>query len=163
MEAKGGGCPQFAPLRRAGTAPKLPIPLSHGAGGRPCLGAAAPEDVRFPGPRLSSPFTSPSTGDAKGLSTVAVVAIVRPNEKLKKIRKKIVAECPCTKAKPSTSSDRGAARNLPILNPVNTILYGDFMERSSLNSLGTTTLWRKDAKGKRCTVCARHRIHTNHL
>ena len=47
---------------------------------------------------------------------------------LKKILSKIIAECPCTKAKANTAADRGEVRNLPILNQMNSILYVDFME-----------------------------------
>ena len=47
---------------------------------------------------------------------------------LKKIVSKIIAECPCTKAKANTAADRGEVRNLPILNQMNSILYVDFME-----------------------------------
>ena len=47
---------------------------------------------------------------------------------LKKILSKIIAECPCTKAKANTAADRGEVRNLPIPNQMNSILYVDFME-----------------------------------
>ena len=47
---------------------------------------------------------------------------------LRKILSKIIAECPCTKAKANTAADRGAVRNLPIPNQMNSILYVDFME-----------------------------------
>ena len=47
---------------------------------------------------------------------------------LKKILSKIIAECPCTKAKADTAADRGEVRNLPIPNQMNSILYVDFME-----------------------------------
>ena len=45
------------------------------------------------------------------------------NESLKKILKNIVAECPRMKARPSTSTDRGEVRSLPIPNQVISILY----------------------------------------
>ena len=47
---------------------------------------------------------------------------------LKKILSKIIAECPCTKAKANTAADLGEVRNLPIPNQMNSILYVDFME-----------------------------------
>ena len=47
---------------------------------------------------------------------------------LKRILSKIIAECPCTKAKANTAADRGEVRNLPIPNQMNSILYVDFME-----------------------------------
>ena len=47
---------------------------------------------------------------------------------VKKIPSKIIAECPCTKAKANTAADRGEVRNLLILNQMNSILYVDFME-----------------------------------
>ena len=47
---------------------------------------------------------------------------------LKKILSKIIAECPCTKAKTNSAADRGKVRNLPIPNKMNSILYVDFME-----------------------------------
>ena len=47
---------------------------------------------------------------------------------LKKILSKIIAECPCTKAKANTAADRGEVRNLPIPNEMNSILFVDFME-----------------------------------
>ena len=50
------------------------------------------------------------------------------NASLKKILSKIIAECPCTKAKASTAAERGEVRNLPIPNQMNSILYVDFME-----------------------------------
>ena len=46
----------------------------------------------------------------------------------KKILSKIIAECPCTKAKVNTAADRGEVRNLPIPNQMNSILHVDFME-----------------------------------
>ena len=51
---------------------------------------------------------------------------------LKKILCKIIAECPCTKAKANIAADRGEVRNLPIPNQMNSILYVDFMERRPL-------------------------------
>ena len=47
---------------------------------------------------------------------------------LKKILSKIIAECPCTKAKANTAADRGEVRNLSIPNQMNSILYVDFLE-----------------------------------
>ena len=47
---------------------------------------------------------------------------------LKKILSKIIAECPCTKAKANTAADRPEVRNLSIPNQMNSILYLDFME-----------------------------------
>ena len=47
---------------------------------------------------------------------------------LKKILSKIIAECPCTKAKANTTADRGGVRNLQIPNQMKSILYVDFME-----------------------------------
>ena len=50
------------------------------------------------------------------------------NASLKRILSKIIAECPCTKAKANTAADRGDVRNLPIPNQMNSILYVNFME-----------------------------------
>ena len=47
---------------------------------------------------------------------------------LKKILSKIIAECPCTKAKANTAADRGEVPKLRIPNQMNSILYVDFME-----------------------------------
>ena len=45
---------------------------------------------------------------------------------LKKILSKIIAECPCTKAKANTAADPGEVRNLSIPNQMNSMLYVDF-------------------------------------
>ena len=50
------------------------------------------------------------------------------NASLKKILSKIIAECPCTKAKANTAADCGEVRNLLISNQMNSIFYVDFME-----------------------------------
>ena len=47
---------------------------------------------------------------------------------VKKILSKIIAECPCTKAKANTATDRGEVRSLPIPNQMTSIRYVDFME-----------------------------------
>ena len=47
---------------------------------------------------------------------------------LKRILSEIVAECPCTKAKPNTAPARGEVRRLPIPNQMKSILYVDFIE-----------------------------------
>ena len=47
---------------------------------------------------------------------------------LKKILSKVIAECPCTKAKANTAADCVQVRNLPIPNQMNFVLYVDFIE-----------------------------------
>ena len=57
--------------------------------------------------------------------------VKRSDASLKKILSKIIAECPCTKAKANTAADRGEVRNLPIPNQMNSILYPVFIELRS--------------------------------
>ena len=59
---------------------------------------------------------------------------------LKKILSKIIAECPCTKATTNTAADRGEARNLPIPNQMNSILYVDFLESPRFAGHGVALL-----------------------
>ena len=73
-------------------------------------------------------ITWPDQVAPRGRKASSTRKIKPQTSNLKKILSKIIAECPCTKAKANTAADRGEVRNLSIPNQMESILSVDFLE-----------------------------------